>query len=197
MRYFQSWRARHYLEALVWVVVSVLVVRRMAPQVLAALGAGSPLGADAPSFEVRTLSGHLLSADSLRGKVVLVNVWATWCPPCRLEMPGFERVYRDRRDEGFEVLGLSTDQGGTAEVRRFLEERGITYPVAMADGALVERFGGARALPTSYLLDASGRIRYRVEGFFAEPALRAAVGRLLAERREEGSSAVRGEATDG
>lgn len=172
-----SWRT---LETLAWLLVFGFLAWRLSPQVAAALGMGAP-GDRAPSFAVRTLDGTVLSSDELRGRVVLVNFWATWCPPCRWEMPAFERVYRDKREHGFVLLGLSRDRGGEAEVREFLAERGITYPVAFAPDDLVRAFGGVQALPTSILIDREGRIRQRVSGVFAEPTLRMAVDRLLDE----------------
>lgn len=181
MRFFKFRSPRAVLEAFGWLVLAGFLAYRLAPQAAAAFGIGTSTTSQAPSFQVRTLEGETLTTSSLRGKVVLVNFWATWCPPCRFEMPGFQRVYEARRSEGFVVLGLSTDQSGAATVAEFLYERAVTYPVAMATEELIRDFGGARALPTSYLLDRSGRIRYRVEGIFAEPALRAAVSRLLAE----------------
>lgn len=96
-------------------------------------------------------------------------------------MPGFENVYRDRRDQGFVIVGLSTDRAGAAQVERFLAEREISFPVAMAPPGAKRAFGGVRALPMSFLIDRQGRIRHTVTGIFAEPALRLAVGRLLAE----------------
>jgi peroxiredoxin len=113
--------------------------------------------------------------------VVLVNFWATWCAPCRVEMPGFQDVYDRRRAEGFTVVGVSTDAVGPARVGRFLREHDISYPVAMASGGIVRDFGGVRALPTSFLLDRQGRIRHEVRGYFAEATLDQAVRRLLAE----------------
>ena len=111
---------------------------------------------------------------------MLVNFWATWCPPCRLEMPGFQTVYDRKKADGFVVLGISTDTGGPDAVKRFLAERGITYPVAMASGGVVRRMGGADLLPTSFLIDRQGRIRHEVRGIFTSVALERAVDRLLA-----------------
>jgi cytochrome c biogenesis protein CcmG/thiol:disulfide interchange protein DsbE len=161
-----------------WLIVLGLLAWRFGPQLLAVTGLAGGEG-PAPPFEVTTLDGRLISSDSLAGKVVLVNFWATWCPPCRLEMPGIERVWQARRQDGFVVLGLSTDQTGADGVRAFLQERGVTYPIAMATPSIVRAFGGYRGLPTSFLIDRDGTIRYRITGFYAEPALRAAVSRLL------------------
>lgn len=171
---------RFTLGSVGWILLLGFLAFRIAPQVQAALGAGAG-DSVAPSFQLRALDGEPLSLEQYRGQVVLVNFWATWCPPCRIEMPGFQQVYEDRRDEGFVVLGISTDQAGERVVRDFLAERGITYPVAMATGQVVRDFGGIRALPTSFLIDRDGRIRQEVKGYFAEPALRMAVGHLLEE----------------
>src|SRR5690606_16817501 len=163
-----------------WLLLLAFLGYRIAPQVQAAFGAGGG-GSVAPSFQLQTIDGEPVSLERYRGQVVLLNFWATWCPPCRVEMPGFQRVYEDRRDEGFVVLGISTDRAGEGVVRDFLAERGLTFPVAMATGQVVQDFGGVQALPTSFLIDREGRIRQEVKGFFAEPALRMAVGHLLEE----------------
>jgi peroxiredoxin len=177
---FLSKMTRPTLGSVGWMLLLAFVAYRIAPQVRAAFGAGSGHGV-APTFELQTIDGEPVSLEQYRGQVVLLNFWATWCPPCRIEMPGFQRVYRDKRDQGFVVLGLSTDQGGRAVVRQFLNERGITFPVAMASARVVQDFGGVRALPTSFLIDREGRIRQEIRGIFAEPALRMAVDHLLAE----------------
>ncbi len=144
----------------------------------------------APDFELTTLTGVPVTRDSLRGKVVLINFWATWCPPCRIEMPGFQSVYDDNVDRGFMVLGVSTDAAGRRPVLDFLRDKGITYPVAMASGRMVNDYGGARVLPTSFLIDREGRLRHEVRGYFAEVALRKAVSRLLDEDVAGDSAAV-------
>ena len=100
-------------------------------------------------------------------------------------MPGFQRVYADKRDRGFVVLGVSTDNAGEATVRSFLAERGITYPVAMATAQVVRDFGGVQALPTSILIGRDGTVRQEVRGVFAEPPLRSAVNHLLSEPAKE------------
>ncbi len=153
---------------------------RIYPQLRAAAGVGGSGGA-APAFVLQALDGTAIDSESLRGKVVLVNFWATWCPPCRVEMPGFQRVYEDKRDEGFVVLGLSTDRGSTRVVQEFVDARQLTFPIAMAPAPLVSAFGGVRALPTSFLIDRNGMIRQQVTGIFTEPTLRLAVNHLLAE----------------
>ena len=165
----------------VWIGLLAFLGFRLWPQVAAGLGVASSASRQAPDYQYTTVSGDTASLAGLRGKVVLVNFWATWCPPCRVEMPGFQRVYEDRKDEGFVVLGLSTDMRGEDQVREFLAARGITYPNAMARGSIGRDFGGSNMLPTSYLIDRQGRIRNEVRGIFTSVALDQAVSRLLDE----------------
>jgi len=171
---------RRWVDVALWALVLGLLFYRVGPQVGAALGVGGE-GSAAPAFTVQTLKGDSVSLADLRGKVVLVNFWATWCGPCRVEMPWFEQLHRERAADGLVIVGASTDVGTPDVVRRFIEERDITYPIGQASPALEQAFGGVRGLPTSFLIDRQGRIRHRVVGIFAEPTLRAAVDRLLAE----------------
>ena len=166
------------VEVTLWVLVIGAVAYRFVPA-----AAARPVAENgtAPDFTVKTLNGGKLSLSDLRGHVVLVNFWATWCPPCRLEIPGFERVYQDYKDKGFIVVGLSTDEQGPGVVNAFIRQNGITYPVGMATDEMRRLYGGVDALPESFLLDESGRVRKRVEGMFNESMLRQDVDQLLAE----------------
>jgi peroxiredoxin len=170
------------IEALLWVVVAGLFFWRVAPQVQAAVGWGSA-GTDAPAVTFEMLDGSALPLRDLKGQVVLVNFWATWCPPCRAEMPGFQQVYETKHTAGFTVVGVSTDELPRPRVDAFLRDHHIGYPVAIATQQTVAAFGGVSSLPTSYLIDRKGRVRYVVRGIFAEFTLRSAIDRLLAEGR--------------
>jgi peroxiredoxin len=170
------------LEMTLWLVVAGLFLWRVSPQVRAAVGWGSA-GVDAPAVTFDMVDGGALRLDALKDQVVLVNFWATWCPPCRAEVPGFQKTYEARHADGFTVVGVSTDELPPARVASFLHDHGITYPVAMASPQVVAAFGGISSLPTSFLIDRRGRVRYTVRGIFAAVTLRAAVDRLLAEGR--------------
>ena len=185
MTRFSRFQRHLTIERIAWVALVAFLAWRISPQAGAALGVAS-MNEAAPDFQVTTLAGDPVTPDSLRGKVVLLNFWATWCPPCRVEMPGFQDVFDDHRGDGFVVLGVSTDRAGRAPVLGFLGDKGITYPVAMANGDIVDAYGGARVLPTSFLIDREGRIRHEVRGYFAEVALRQAVRRLLDEDPAKG-----------
>ena len=163
------------MDRALWVAVIALLIYRFGPQLEAAVGLRDERR-PAPDFTLVTLDGDTVTLASLRGQVVLLNFWATWCGPCRVEMPWFQQLQDERRADGFIVVGASTDRGSVSAVR------GITYDVGLAGPALVRDYGGVRGLPTSFLIDREGRIRHRVTGIFAEPALRAAVNRLLEEK---------------
>lgn len=176
-----AWRtALRWGERALWAGVLIFLAIRLGPQIGALTGIGPALGS-APEVRFTTLEGTAVGPEDLRGKVVVVNFWATWCPPCRLEIPALQSLYEDREGEDVLVIGLSTDQAGLEAVRAFLAERGVTYPVGMATPELRRGFGGISALPTTFILDREGVIRHRVFGFFAPPAMRAAVNRLLDE----------------
>jgi len=180
----KKWRPSRW-DVLFFAVVLGIIGYRIQPQVWAALGLGAE-DTEVSSGGIETLDGEIITLEGLRGKVVLVNAWATWCPPCVLEMPGFQRVYEDYKDQGFTVLGISRDEAGPDLVRAFLKQKGITYPVAMAWQASLNGFGDVGGLPTSYLIGRDGKVKHRVEGLFAEPALRMAV-RLLLDEGEAGT----------
>ena len=178
-------RRRLRWTTLIWVAPVVFIAARVVGQIVSLANASSaPASAElAPPFQVKTLDGNLVSDDQLRGKVVLINFWATWCPPCRAEMPGFESVYERHADSDFIVLGIAMDEGGTDGVRQFLADRHITYPVAMANGSTVQNFGGVSLLPSSFLIDRRGRIRNQVQGVYDASTLERQVEELLKEPR--------------
>lgn len=180
--FWGHFRAR--LDLLLLVAALAALGYRFAPQVAAAFGWGAER-TEVRSGKIRLLDGRDLTLEDLKGKVVLVNLWATWCPPCVIEMPGFQRVYEDYRNQGFVVLGLSRDHAPPERVREFLRQKGITYPVAMETDSGLEGFGMVQTLPTSFLLGKDGTVRHRVRGIYAEPALRMAVERLLGEEVSE------------
>jgi thiol-disulfide isomerase/thioredoxin len=129
-----------------------------------------------------TLTGQVIDVDTLMGRVILVNAWATWCGPCIQEMPGFQRVQDELKDEGFLVLGMAGHDMGPGYVSAFLRDLGITYPVTLGPQRPLDGLAGqVRGIPTSFLLDRDGQLIRRVEGLFPENALRTAVRKLLTE----------------
>lgn len=135
-----------------------------------------------PDYTVTTRRGDRLTADRLRGRVVFVNVWATWCPPCRAEMPALQQLANAYAADGLVMLGLSVDRGPAQAVDAFLAERDISYPVAIVTDEVITAFGGVRGYPTSFLVDRQGVVRHTVMGPVGPLTLRPAIKRLLAER---------------
>lgn len=169
-----------WVERVVLAGVVVFAAYRLGPQLGAWVGVGPDLGR-APAYALTTLEGETISSDELRGRVVVLNFWATWCPPCRLEMPSLQSLHEDMAGDGVVVLGLATDVGAARTVAEFVEERDYTYPIARATYEQRRAFGGIRGIPTTFVIDRRGVVRHRVIGYFAPPALRAAVRRLVEE----------------
>jgi thiol-disulfide isomerase/thioredoxin len=111
----------------------------------------------APAFQLKDLDGKALSLAEARGKIVLLNFWATWCGPCRAEIPDLVDLQKRYRDQ-LEIIALATDEDDPDEVRRFILQSGINYRVAMASDEVRRDYGGVAALPTSFVIDAQGRI---------------------------------------
>ena len=110
-----------------------------------------------PAFTILSLDGQTISPAHLDGKVVLLNFWATWCPPCREEIPDLIEL-QDKYGGRLQIIGLSVDTGSQETVKRFVQERKINYPVAIASPELEAKFGGVMGLPTSFLVDTEGRV---------------------------------------
>jgi thiol-disulfide isomerase/thioredoxin len=112
----------------------------------------------APNFRFKSSTGKTIELAKLRGKVVVINFWATWCGPCRAEIPGFLEVYKSYKSKGLEIIGISLDETGWDVVKPFLEKYKITYPVVVADGKVVHDYGGINAIPTTFVINRDGNV---------------------------------------
>jgi peroxiredoxin len=112
----------------------------------------------APNFRLKSSTGKIIELSKLRGKVVVVNFWATWCGPCRAEVPGFLEVYNNYKSKGLEIIGVSLDETGWDVVMPFLRRYKITYPVVVGDGKVVHDYGGIDAIPTTFIVDRDGDV---------------------------------------
>lgn len=150
--------------------------RRYVLLAIVGLGCSAPsdrrppeVGEVVPQYAALSLDGDTVDVEGLRGKVVLLNVWATWCAPCREEIPFLQSLYDANRDRGFEVIGVSTDaRGQDDEIRGFMREFGMTYPVWRDPDERVQTLFFALGVPSSYLIDRDGVLRWKRLGIVRE-----------------------------
>ncbi len=135
----------------------------------------------ASDFSRDDLTGHPVHLSDYRGKVVLLNFWASWCGPCREEMPQFSRWQRNYGTQGLQIIGVAMDDDADS-ARKFLKQYPVSYPIVVGDARLGENFGGILGLPTSYVVDAEGRIVARYRGESDLKKMEAQIQTLLARR---------------
>jgi len=124
------------------------------------------IGSSLPEFSVKDLRGHDISSAELRGKVALIDFWATWCQPCKKEMPGYQRLLDKYGARGFAVVGFKFDTMMDTEAPlSFAKKIGVRYPLAVASDELKQKFGGIEGLPTTMLYDRQGILRKKIIGF--------------------------------
>jgi peroxiredoxin len=135
-------------------------------------------GQPAPNFTLTSLEGQPVSLSDYAGKVVLVNLWATWCPPCKAEMPTLNRYYQDHQAEGLVVLAVNS-QEESKTVKAFIDDSGFTFPVLVDLGGTVMSLYNTRGLPTSFIIDRQGRLRYTHTGQISSDQLEQYIAPLL------------------
>jgi cytochrome c biogenesis protein CcmG/thiol:disulfide interchange protein DsbE len=168
------------------IVLAVLELRTRGTQGIAGLtvadrrAAAEVQSTQAPSFSIESLDGGTVSLEALRGDIVVMNFWATWCGPCRQEAPGFRRLSREYEDRGVRFLGMNYRDDRYA-AQAFFREFKLDYPSGFDPfGRLANDFG-LYAMPTTFLIDPDGLIRYRFVGYADEAELRAAIDDLLGD----------------
>ncbi len=129
-------------------------------------------------WQVTLPDGRTVTGESLKGKVVLVNFWATWCPYCRKEKPVIDSFWRDYRSRGFEVISISVDDP-PQRIAAWMRDKGYGFMAAPTNASVAAAFGGVKSVPTSFILDADGHIRHKVAGQLHYPRLEDLVVPLL------------------
>jgi peroxiredoxin len=119
----------------------------------------------APEWSLKDVDGKTVRSADFKGKVVILDFWATWCGPCRVEIPNFIALQKQYEKQGLVVVGLSVDEDGAKAVRPFAQKLGLNYPVVLADEKTQEAFGGIEAVPTTFIIDREGRIVKEHMGF--------------------------------
>jgi peroxiredoxin len=137
----------------------------------------------APDFNLTGIDGKSVTLSRLKGNVVLLDFWATWCPPCREEIPGFVELHKRYGKQGLVVIGLSLDQGSRNEVAEFAKRMKINYPVALATEEVVRSYGGVHAIPTTFLISRRGEIVKRYVGYQKREVFETDINTALKEKR--------------
>jgi cytochrome c biogenesis protein CcmG/thiol:disulfide interchange protein DsbE len=133
----------------------------------------------APDFELKDANGKVVRLSDYRGKVVLLDFWATWCGPCNIEVPWFTEFQRKYKDRGFEVLGVSMDDDGWKAVSPFVAEKKINYRIVLGNDQTGDQYGGVEALPTTFVIDRDGRIASVHVGLSGKKEFEDAIQKLL------------------
>ncbi len=158
-------------------VAGKFLVRGSRPGLSASAGVKGQL---APDFALQDLNGQTVRLSDLRGKAVLLNFWATWCPPCKVEIPWFIDLQKQYAAQGLEIIGVSMDDSGPDKVASFARQMGINYPVLIGNDKVADLYGGVQALPTTFYIGRDGKFVSRVYGLVShsevESNVRAALG---------------------
>ena len=133
----------------------------------------------APEFSLKDADGKVVHIADYKGKVVLLDFWATWCGPCKIEIPWFIEMQRKNKDRGFEVLGVAMDDEGWEVVKPFTEKMGMNYRIVIGSDAMATLYGGVEALPTTFLIDREGRIAIVHVGLTSKKDIQDGVEELL------------------
>lgn len=163
-----------------WVVLAIAVLWAgyllLAPDAKAA-GTGIPNGQDAPDFELKSPDGKTVKLSDFKGKAVMINFWASWCPPCRAEMPALQEVYKEYESQGFVVLAVNLGESDLV-VRSFAEKLGLTFPIVIDANDRVSRMYDIVPLPTSYFVDKNGIVQGKWTGEIKKEQLKTFVKKL-------------------
>jgi len=128
------------------------------------LGKGQLVGSLAPDFELPALDGKPLKLSDLRGKAVLLNFWATYCGPCKIEMPWFVELQKEYGPQGFQIVGVAMDDASTDDIAKFARQMGVNYPVLIGKDSVADSYGGVSVLPTTFFVDRDGKLIAREFG---------------------------------
>ena len=157
---------------------------------------GDVRGRAAPEFELTSLDGKRVKLSDFRGKAVLLNFWATWCSPCKVEMPWFVDLQKKYGNDGLVVLGVAMDDTETSKIAEFASEMGVNYPVLLGTDKIAEDYGNVEFLPTSFYIDREGKIVGKGTGLLGREDIEQNVQRALASRAVGMNQASRATAPD-
>jgi thiol-disulfide isomerase/thioredoxin len=133
----------------------------------------------APDFTLESLNGKSLRLSDLRGKAVLLNFWATWCAPCKIEMPWFVELQSEYGPKGLQIVGVAMDDSSKEDIAKFAQDMGVNYPVLLGKEAVGEAYGGVPALPESFFIGRDGKIVDKIIGLKGKAEIEDAIRKAL------------------
>jgi len=136
-------------------------------------------GGQAPDFALASLEGKTVHLSDYRGKAILLNFWATWCPPCKIEMPWFVQLQKQYGPAGLQILGVAMDDGSPGEIAAFAKEMGVNYPVLIGKEEVGDAYGGIPYLPVSFFIDRNGKVVDKVLGLKGRADIEDSVKKIL------------------
>lgn len=142
----------------------------------------------APDFSLKDTNGQTVKLSDYKGKVVLLNFWATWCGPCKIEIPWFMEFEQHYKDQGFAVLGVSMDEEGWEVIRPYIERVKVNYRILLGDNVVAAEYGGVDALPTTFMLDRTHRIASIHQGLVGKDTYRNEIQQLLGAAQKAGTA---------
>jgi peroxiredoxin len=144
---------------------------------------GELKGKPAPEFSLESLDGKTVRLADFRGKAVLLNFWATWCQPCKIEMPWFEQLQKQYGPDGLQVVGIAMDDASKEDIARFAKDMGVNYPILLGKESVGDAYGGVQFLPSTFFIDREGKIVDRVFGLKSRSEIEDEVKTALGQGR--------------
>ena len=133
----------------------------------------------APYFILPDINGKMINFNDFKGEILILNFWATWCPPCREEIPNFQDLYALHKGKGLEIIGISIDQGGIMAVKPFVEANKISYTILIGSEEVTNAYGGIIGIPTTFVIDRKGNIARKYVGYVDKEVLEEDIKKLM------------------
>ncbi len=144
----------------------------------------------APDFSLESLDGGTMRLSDLRGKAVLLNFWATWCGPCKIEMPWFVDLQNQYRAQGLQIVGVAMDDASKADIKKFAQDMGVNYPILIGKEAVGDQYGGVPALPETFLIGRDGKIVDKIIGLRGKSEIEDSIKKALDTRAASSQAAA-------
>lgn len=143
---------------------------------------GNMKGQPAPEFALQSLDGKTVRLSDFRGKAVLLNFWATWCEPCKIEMPWFVELQKQYGPEGLQIVGVAMDDASTEDISKFAQKMGVNYPILIGKEAVGDSYGGVQFLPATFYIDRDGKVVDKIFGLKGRGEIEDDVKKVLGQQ---------------